>query len=54
MKKKMPIDFCENKRGDRWKLWKDSEGRPQICLEDEIKDGGGDRKSRQKLLGVIG
>ena len=22
------LDFWENKRGDRWKLWKDSEGGP--------------------------
>ena len=41
------LDFWENKRGDRWKLWKDAEGETtQICLENEDMLRGD-----QKLLG---
>ena len=36
------IRSWEPKRGNRWKLWKDSEGgTTQICLENEDIWGGG-------------
>ena len=45
------LDFQENKRGDQLKLrtqkgrslklWKDSRGTTQICLENEDMEGGG-------------
>ena len=43
----------EPKRGDHWKLWKDSEGgTTQIFLENEDMEGGrGGREKHQKLFG---
>ena len=41
----------EPKRGDRWKIWKDSEGgTTQICLENEGMVGGS-RKSSKVIRG---
>ena len=42
----------EPKRGDRWNLWKDSEGGP-LKFAWKMKARGGDRESHQKLLGRI-
>ena len=42
----------EPKRGDHWKLWKDSEGGP-FKFAWIIKTWGGGRESLQKLLGGI-
>ena len=43
----------EPKRGDHWKLWKDSEGgTTQIFLENEdMEGGGGDAKNIKSYLG---
>ena len=39
----------EPKRGDYWKLWKDSEGGPLKFMAG--KGGGGGRESHEMLLG---
>ena len=45
------ISNWEPKRGDRWKIWKDSEGgTTQICLENEGMVGGS-RKSSKVIRG---
>ena len=44
----------EPKRGNRWKLWKDSEGgTTQICLENEDIWGGGSPKSSKVIKGDL-
>ena len=41
----------ETKRGDHWKLWKDSEGDHSSLLGKSRHWGGGERESHQILLG---
>ena len=41
----------EPKRGDNWKLWRDSEGGPLKFAWKMKTWGGGDRESHQMLLG---